>query len=415
MSLHQLKFRYSELNSTNSRYDSIEAGASDDERFVQWVVFATISLGVASFITLVLLSILCSRNPQLKRRAFNLYLVFLTVPDLVLSLFCGINCVLNAVHGDYISAAWCRFQGVYLVWGIGVNAWLNAVIARHVHDMLVCGHQMKRYFAPTRRVVILESLAVYLWVGFLAAWPFVEFLPHRLRLSGGVACLPQEYDTTSTVFFWLVFLPCFVLVPTGYVLYAAVDVWRRQLLPLEGKRRNIAVYFFRLTVVFLVMWVPSLFLIFIGGGYTSTWVTFAGGAWSHLQGAVSAVASIMKEDIGQAFKEFLTCKCWGPPIEEGSSTMISHLNGIRSVRLLSSFSRNASSAIQEPKPASRLFSVANSASVLDIVGEMASESEEDGNNNQLEDGMQDAGAMSVSCDDGDGGVNAKDCLPVSGS
>ena len=182
------------------------------------------------------------------------------------------------------------------------------MIARHVHDMLVCCHEMKRYFAPTIRQVVKESLAVYAWVAFLAAWPFVEFLPHRLRLSAGLACLPHEYDTTSTIFFWLVFMPLFCLLPTAYALYVAFDVWRRQLLPTEKtKKRNIAIYFFRLTVVFLIMWVPSIFLMFIAGGYTSSWVAFAGGCWSHLQGAVSAVASIMKADIGQAFAQFITC------------------------------------------------------------------------------------------------------------
>ena len=84
-------------------------------------------------------------------------LVFLIIPDLVFSFFCGVTCALNAANGDYVSAGWCRFQVVYCVWGIGSNAWLNAAIARHVHDMLRCGQAMKRYFAPTRRQVVLEA------------------------------------------------------------------------------------------------------------------------------------------------------------------------------------------------------------------------------------------------------------------
>lgn len=331
--IHELRFRESELTSNHTRYDNTVAGGSDQTRFVQWVVYSTISLSVAAFVLLVLLGVLS--NQRVRSRPFNLYLVFLMVPDLVFSLFCGINCALNAAKGDYVSAAWCRFQVVYAVWGIGSNAWLNAAIARHVHDMLSSSRQMKRYCAPTQKRVILEALSVYAWLGFVSAWPFLGFLPHRLGLSAGLACLPHEYDVASTVFLWCVFMPCFALIPTAYALWVAFDVWHRGLLPPSGKKRNIAVYFFRLTVVFLVMWVPSIFLMFIAGGFLTSWVAFLGGCWSHLQGAVSGVASIMKQDIGQAFVEFLACGRLGLLGDQTEEAGSSQLVGFRSFRFSS--------------------------------------------------------------------------------
>lgn len=337
--IHELTIREADLNSTNSRYDNIVAGASDHNRVIQWAVYSAISLTVAMFVLVVFLSILSNR--KVRRRPFNLYLVYLIVPDLVFSLFCGVNCAISAARGDYASAAWCRFQGIYCVWGIGSNAWLNAVIARHVHQMLVCSHSMKRYFAPPRKQVLMESTAVYVWLAFLSSWPFIDFLPHRLRLSAGLTCLPHEYDTASTIFFWLVFMPCFALIPTTYALYVATDVWRRQLLPPEGRKRNVAVYFFRLTVVFLLMWLPSIFLIFIAGGFTSSWVAFAGGCWSHLQGAVSALISITKQDIGEAFVEFITC---------GRRTLESTSVGSRSSQIMITFRDFRLSSIEEFSP-----------------------------------------------------------------
>ena len=194
----------------------------------------------------------------------------------------------------------------------GSNAWINAVIARHLHDMLLCSSRRQRYFPPRRKQVVIESLLVYLWMGFIASWPFIPALPHQARLSAGLACLPHEYDRNSTLFLWLIFMPFFALIPTAYSLYVAFDVWRRNLLPPSGKHLDLAIYFFRLVSVFLIMWVPSIFLMFIAGGFLSSWVAFIGGCWSHLQGAVSAVASIMKRDIWVAFVETATCGTMKP-------------------------------------------------------------------------------------------------------
>ena len=107
----------------------------------------------------------------------------------------------------------------------------------------------------------------------------MPWLPHEARLSAGLACLPHEYDTTSTVFQWVVFVPLFALVPTAYAMYVALDVVRGKLLPPEGKKRDLAIYFFRLVVVFLVMWVPSIFLMFVAGGHLPAWVSVQHSSW----------------------------------------------------------------------------------------------------------------------------------------
>jgi hypothetical protein len=117
---HILRFRDSDLlNSThNNRYDNFVASGSNEERHRQWIIYSSIALVVAAFVLLVLISILVNRG--VRRQPFNLFLIFLMIPDFVFSFLCGINCALNAAHGDYISEKWCRFQAFYCVWGIGV-------------------------------------------------------------------------------------------------------------------------------------------------------------------------------------------------------------------------------------------------------------------------------------------------------
>ena len=82
--IHELQFLETELTANNTRYDNLVAGGSDGTRFLQWTVYASISLVVAAFVSIVLLSILCHRS--VLRKTFNLYLVFLMIPDLVFSL-----------------------------------------------------------------------------------------------------------------------------------------------------------------------------------------------------------------------------------------------------------------------------------------------------------------------------------------
>ena len=105
---HVLRYRDYALNATHSRYDRLVAGGTDLERWRSWVAYASITLAVAAFVLMVLIAIL--RQPRVRRKPFNVFLIFLMVPDVCFSLLCGVNCILNARHGDYISQGWCHFH-----------------------------------------------------------------------------------------------------------------------------------------------------------------------------------------------------------------------------------------------------------------------------------------------------------------
>ena len=53
--VHQLRYRESELNENNTRYDNIIAGGSDNDRYIQWIVYSTIAICVSVYVLLVLL------------------------------------------------------------------------------------------------------------------------------------------------------------------------------------------------------------------------------------------------------------------------------------------------------------------------------------------------------------------------
>jgi hypothetical protein len=158
----------------------------------------------------------------------------------------------------------------------------------------------------------MHSFVVYLYTGFLGTWGLTdnEKFPYYAGPASGLACLPREIDTRTSVFFWLCFFPLFAGIPTVYVVYVSYNVFQRKLLPPSGKRRLLAVYFFRLIFAFLIMWIPTLIILFIVVSGVPTSVLFAGGTWSHLQGAVSAGLSLMKPDIKDAVKNFVLCRSY---------------------------------------------------------------------------------------------------------
>jgi hypothetical protein len=296
-----------ELNDNSTRYEKFLAAPSDETLHQMWSAWAGITLVVGVFSLVVFLGILSSRRAR--SNSFNLYLLFLMFPDIVFSICCGITCTLNAINGEYWSHWMCNFQQFYCVFGIGSNAWLNAVVAHQLYTMLRFSAQRRRYRPPTRTQVSCHAVLVYMFSAFLGTWGLIEkeSFPFHSGTRSGLACLPIEVDERSSLFFWLCFFPLFVGIPCVYVAWVSYDVWRRKLLPTTGHRRTLTVYFGRLIVVFVFMWLPTFIILFAAGNWLPPWAHWAGGTWSHLQGAVSAGVSLMKPDIMNAVQTFLVC------------------------------------------------------------------------------------------------------------
>jgi hypothetical protein len=102
-------------------------------------------------------------------------------------------------------------------------------------------------------------------------------------------------------------MPCFVVIPFVYIFYVMFDVWRRKLLPPKGRRRGLSIYFFRVFIVFLIIWAPFIVLFYPLGG-TSRWVVWVSCIWAHAQAVVSACVSLMKPDIALAARQLMACR-----------------------------------------------------------------------------------------------------------
>lgn len=192
---------------------------------------------------------------------------------------------------------------------MAANSWLNALVAFEIHRLLDFSDRRLRYFPPSDRALICKALGVYLFAAFLASWSVVAFpwLPHKTNSVDGMVCIPVEFDRASTLFFWLAFYPVLVAIPLICVVWVTWNIKRRDLLPPTGKKREISIFFFRIVVVFVAIWIPASLALYVVG-CLDPWYLFAAGIWTHIQGSVSATVSMFKADIRLAVQDFFCCR-----------------------------------------------------------------------------------------------------------
>jgi len=346
-----------------TRYDLFRAAPGEADLRVMWLTWATTYTVAAATGSTIILGVLSS--PTARASVFNHNLVALIIPDLVLSISCATTCFLNHANNGYVGAAMCEWQAFYAVFGVGGSIYMIALgVSRHtpssrwrqrtrtrirlqrapgklaysrpcslssvaseLYRLLSKTERLEDYVPPTLRTVVLKSLSMYAIVTFLASSTTWGVLPHRATPIAGMACLPLEYSHESTLFFWIAFIPLFIGIPSCYIGFVTFKVWRGGML-LPSLRRGTAVrpagqdkassrssprqaraltiYFARIVVVYLTIWIPSVFFLYVLDMHNA-WLAFAGGTIAHMQGIVSGGVALSKPDVGLAVLRLFKC------------------------------------------------------------------------------------------------------------
>ena len=85
----------------------------------------------------------------------------------------------------------------------------------------------------------------------------------------------------------------------------------RKLVPPRGKRRLLTIYFFRIFLVFLLLWGPSAFFLFNELSIPDDKeivVVYVLAAMAHLQASASAIMAMTKPDVWASTLAFWTCQ-----------------------------------------------------------------------------------------------------------
>lgn len=152
--------------------------------------------------------------------------------------------------------------------GITANSWLNGLISSEMRRLLQSAFERRPYTRTTGRQAAQRSVSTYafsLFVGFLSLFDgWTQWLPHRINTNRGFVCVPVPYNRQSTLFFLFGLLSALerhsLALLTSVVV--ALDIWYHGKLPSSGAKRELPVYLFRILVVFLVMWFPTIVVFF---------------------------------------------------------------------------------------------------------------------------------------------------------
>ena len=161
-----------DLNENSTRYDYVVASPSNHDRILMWSLWSMLSFVSAIVIIIVFFGMLF--NYKVRNNPFNQYLLFLMTPDLVYAILCGITCILNATHGEYISIAQCYLQSWYGMFAVSGSAYMNSLLAHEVYKMLSYGQNCRRHIPPTSRQIIRNSIIAISIAAFVSSWSVIS-------------------------------------------------------------------------------------------------------------------------------------------------------------------------------------------------------------------------------------------------
>lgn len=255
-----------------------------------WSAIAGLAFLACSVLIVGILS-----SKQAREKGYNLYLVFLALPDALFNVFSLVRSIVN-------------IQGLQISTGLGVtchalewfhtaaNMWLNAWIVYQVHSMLLRSRSCVHTPPPTPKQVLLQVSGIYFFAGLWAAWSLV------LLFQGS-----NLFANTNAA--WLTSKSLMCGPPFMYVIIVCTHVWWRQLLPRQGRTRVLSLYFLRVVLVFLCTWVPFLILVDVTYYKTaSLWMLGLAYYFASLQGVLSVVVALGKPDVKRAVANLLCCR-----------------------------------------------------------------------------------------------------------
>jgi len=253
------------------------------------------------------------RNTKPVYSTYNLYLVYLSFVDLAF-LLPFLVAYWSTANQTIIPHLWTILvrpppnsdNGFPIEWitphaYVTANLGINAIIAREIFLLLQSSHRAQRVTQPSLTKVNLQGGAV-LFVAVLVQVGF--FFEINGYMGAGSAA----------------FLVVYLLLIFGLlvnVIYASIVIKRRGYMPsVNGSSprdmavRGLAFYFFRITVVFLAVWLPvGIIFIFLNydaseisdGPYMFVMLLLMG-----LQPIITFCMILMKPDVKKYIKDFVT-------------------------------------------------------------------------------------------------------------
>ncbi|KAL7520417.1 hypothetical protein ACHAWX_005152 [Stephanocyclus meneghinianus] len=243
------------------------------------------------------------RSPKVRRVPFNLYLLFSILPDVYKNTAGFAANLANLLMANESSNA-CTVIGWNDAYWWCANLWMACVVFFRLRELLLAVKNAKRHDPPKISRIVKESIIVHTLSAAIASLTLisVSWIPKATGLTGCEA-YPQQGNMGQLFFYWVFFMPVTAFVPTLLVTALCIDVWWRNLLPVNGKTRSLLFYFARLLSVIYIVAIAVVVSFLFGG-----WVQAIAFGVFNLVGLFSVCLSLTKKDIMKAWNQMWRCQ-----------------------------------------------------------------------------------------------------------
>jgi len=178
--------------------------------------------------------------------------------------------------------------------------YLNCVVSYEIYCLLKDSYHRRRWKPPPLRKVTLQALAVYSWSG-------IVFI---IRIFNG-RYSERMNKNISTLFFFIISAG----IPVLFLMTICFIIWYRTYMPsIGGRMKELTVFFARIILVFVFLWLPGLILVSMGGDesnkYSTNWkgskLLCIGLLLCAIQPTVSTFLAMTKSDVRVAIFDLIT-------------------------------------------------------------------------------------------------------------
>lgn len=251
--------------------------------FYQFLVSST----VLSAVVIIPLSVLIASilmSPKARSDSFNLYIVFVSIPDWIFNVG---SVIINSIWlaGVEMPLETYNSKEYFLVGACSlVNIFISIIICYELHNMVMHTHRCERTNPPSRRRIYVQCGVAF---GLAFGLQVVFFLTGAKQIYLGYTIVLLGF--------------CSI----GYILWAFCRMRKTGMLSIRGRSRFLALYFGRIILIFFGFWVPAMVIgayryLRAWNPYNNNWPWVAVTYLLTLQGAASFAMAMTKPDIYKA-------------------------------------------------------------------------------------------------------------------
>jgi len=232
---------------------------NDEDVWASWRIATSFSSAalcfIMSFMSIFIIFTIVT-TPTLRSFNFYIYIIFILAPDAFLNAIDGTQSIYRGLRDGVGPAGLCYTRVFSVIFYYYSNIFVNACVAKEVFTLVWTSYNLRRTKPPTLRKVLTQVGISYGIAGLITSWQVIPWRASLLTISVEPACMPtfgsKEIPGMVSFFFCALTTVPFLI----YVLWVGYKVKTQNLLPVSGRTRVLALFFFRIVVNFLIFYTP---------------------------------------------------------------------------------------------------------------------------------------------------------------